>query len=144
MPTHITNSLLLVTSLAVGSAHISQDAMFLAQLLLPLSALFLIIFFLSIDKNYLGTFMSIEKGKEITIRRFMDSKKAEHKAKAVFTKTFHHWSSIEEDVRGWVESNWTKWQEEKPAWLDERMLVKNSISLHSKPGRSKERRREKE
>ena len=54
----------------------------------------------------------------------------------------HHWKSIEDEVRGWVEANWSKWEEEKPTWLDENMKAR--IPVEWIPGREaqeKEKRR---
>jgi hypothetical protein len=41
--------------------------------------------------------------------------------KAIFTfhRSKHHWKSIEEEVKAWVEVNWDRWEEEKPDWLDD-------------------------
>ena len=28
------------------------------------------------------------------------------------------WPAIREDVKEWVQANWWRWKEEKPAWFD--------------------------
>ena len=41
------------------------------------------------------------------------------KAYFAFTNSNQHWISIKEEVRGWVEANWSTGKEEKPKWLTE-------------------------
>ena len=35
----------------------------------------------------------------------------------VFGCSRHHWASIEDEIRKWVESSWDKWEEEEPEWF---------------------------
>ena len=81
-------------------------------------------FFMNIDKKYRHTFYSTERGKDLTIRNFKESNEDSTKASYTFPVSMHHWMSIEEEVRGWVEANWSRWEEEKPKWLDENMKAK--------------------
>ena len=59
-----------------------------------------------------------------------------------FGRSKHHWISIEEEVRAWVEANWERWMEEKPKWLDEGMRARIPVEyIPTAAGRSKERGR---
>ena len=35
----------------------------------------------------------------------------------VLRRSRHHWISIEDKVRKWVELNWARWEEEQPEWF---------------------------
>ena len=50
--------------------------------------------------------------------------KNEIKAKAVLKKSRHLWVSIEGEVQDWVDTNWSRWQEEKPKWLNEAVMAR--------------------
>ena len=86
--------------------------------------------------------MSSERGKDSTVKYFREGKTDELKAVKAFTNSKHHLYSIDNEVRAWVESNWRRWEEEKPKWLDENM--KANIPVEWIPGREaqeKEKRR---
>jgi hypothetical protein len=76
------------------------------------------VFFFNIEKKYLGTFFSLHKSKDLTIKNFRE---ATDDVKALFTfhRSKHLWKLIEEEVRAWVEANWDRWEEDKPKWFDE-------------------------
>jgi len=65
-------------------------------------------FFLTIDAQYITTFVSIQRGKGLTLKKFREGDDST-KAAYIFQVSNHHWESIEEEVRGWVEMNWDKW-----------------------------------
>jgi hypothetical protein len=109
---------------------------------IPVTLLCFAIFLLNIERKYLGTFFSFERGKEYTVTIFKEGKDDTTKAFAAFTNSKHHWISIEEEIRVWVEANWARWEEEKPKWFDEGM--RESIPVEYIPtaaGRDKERGR---
>ena len=95
--------------------------------IIPVTLLCFAIFLWNIEKKYLGTFFSFQKGKDLTVKNFRGGND-ETKAKYSFKYSKHHWISIEEEVRAWVEANWERWEEEKPKWLDEGMLSLIHIS----------------
>merc|ERR1711871_1098072 len=75
------------------------------------------------------TFYSIERGKDLTIKNFREGSEDSAKAFAVFTNSTHHWMANQEEVRRWVESNWSRWEEEKPKWLDKNVKSKIPVEL---------------
>ena len=96
----------------------------LLYILIPSTLITACIFFLTIEEKYRRTFYSIERGKDVIIKRFRESNEDKIKAWAVFESTKHWWKSIEEEVRGWVEANWSKWEEERPKWFDENVRAR--------------------
>jgi hypothetical protein len=81
------------------------------------------VFFFNIKKKYWGTFYSLQRGKDLTVNGFRESSDA-GKAEYTFKYSRHHWKSIEEEVKAWVETNWDRWEEEKPKWFDEAMRAR--------------------
>ena len=108
---------------------------------IPLALLCFAVFLWNIEIKYLGTFFSIQRGKDLTIKNFREGKD-EKKAKYSFKYSKHHWTSIEEEVRAWVEANWERWEEEKPKWLDEGMRARIPVEyIPTVAARSKEKGR---
>ncbi|GMI44361.1 hypothetical protein TrCOL_g431 [Triparma columacea] len=106
---------------------------------IPCTVLLFAVFFFSIEKKYWGTFYSLQRGKDLTVKNFRNGTDA-GKADAAFDTSKHHWKSIEEDVRTWVEANWVRWEEEKPEWFDEAMRAR--VPVEYIPGAGDARRRE--
>ena len=98
-------------------------AMTILIYVLPLTVVSFVVFFLTIERSYWKTFFSLQKGKDLTVKNFREGTEAV-KAKYTFKYSKHHWISIEEEVRAWVEANWEKWEEEKPEWFDDAMKAK--------------------
>jgi len=96
------------------------------SILIPLDAVLFTTFLLFIDKRYVKTFFSTEKGKDMTIRAFRNGNE-EQKASMIFTNSRRHWKAIEEEVRGWIEANWERWISERPSWLND--VVRAKIPL---------------
>jgi hypothetical protein len=90
---------------------------------IPATMLCFAVFLWNIEKKYFGTFFSLQKGKDLTVKNFREGKD-EIKAEYSFGRSRHHWITIEEEVRAWVEANWEKWDEEKPKWFDEAMQLR--------------------
>jgi len=99
-----------------------------ALTMLPTAGILLAIFFCSVDPKYRQTFWSRMRGVDLTIKNFRLGDDA-IKASFIFAMSRHHWQSIEEEVRCWIEANWTKWQDEKPKWLDEAMRARIPLDL---------------
>jgi len=90
-----------------------------ASALIPSVIAILTPFAFSVDSGHLWTLITVQKGRDLTINGFRKSELNEHKADFVFTNFRNHWKSIDEEVRGWIEANWTRWHDEKSRWFDE-------------------------
>jgi hypothetical protein len=106
---------------------------------IPCTVVLFAVFFLTIKRKYLGTFYSLQRGKDLTVQSFRGGTDT---IKAVFTlkRSKHHWKSIEKEVRAWVEASWKEWEEEKPEWFDEAMRA--SVPVEYIPEAEDARRRE--
>jgi len=85
-----------------------------------LSGAWLVVFGVSLllmKKEYRSTFFATRTGRQWTMDFFL--KGAED---AVKKCTVGHnkaqWRAIREDVKEWVQANWWRWKEERPAWFD--------------------------
>jgi hypothetical protein len=107
---------------------------------IPCTIVLFAVFFFNIKRKYLGTFYSLQRGKDLTVQRFRDSADEASKADSVFNNSKHHWKAIEEEVKAWVEANWDRWQEDKPKWFDEAMRAR--VPVEYIPGAGDARRRE--
>jgi hypothetical protein len=106
---------------------------------IPCTVVLLAVFFYNMEKKYLGTFYSLERGKDLTVNNFREGA---DDVKAVFTfqRSKHHWKAIEKEVRAWVEANWVRWEEEKPKWFDDAMRAR--VPVEYIPDSGDARRRE--
>ena len=107
-----------------GAASVVSLAWILFYILISSTVVMFCIFFINIEKKYRHTFYSTERGNDLSIRKFRESKEDASKAHFIFKRSKHHWKSIEEEARSWVQSNWSRWEEEKPKWLDENMKAR--------------------
>jgi hypothetical protein len=101
---------------------------------IPCTIVLFAVFFFNIKRKYLSTFYSLQRGKDLTVQRFRDSADDASKAESIFSNSKHHWESIEEEVKSWVEANWVKWEEEKPDWFDETMRAKMAVEYIPESG----------
>jgi len=123
----------------IGATSVVNLAWRLLYILIPSTLVMFGVFFINIEKEYRHTFYSTERGKELTIRSFTDSIEDVTKAHNSIKKSKHLWMSLEEEVRSWVESNWSRWEDEKPKWLDENMKAKIPVKwIPTKEAQSKE------
>jgi hypothetical protein len=106
---------------------------------IPCAVLLFAVFFFNIEKKYWGTFYSLQRGKDMTVKNFQEGAE-DVKAKYIFKYSKHHWKSIEEEVRAWIEANWVRWLEEKPKWFDDAMRAR--VPVEYIPGAGDARRRE--
>jgi hypothetical protein len=104
---------------------------------IPCTVVLFAVFFFNIERKYWGTFYSLQKGKELTIKGFREGKGDGVKA-AHMAMSKHHWSSIEDEVKAWVEANWVRWEEEKPKWFDVAMRAR--VPIEYIPGAEDARR----
>ena len=100
-----------------GNEAVVEVATLSALLLVPCTSITFFTFFFTLNKGYRKTFLSLERGKDVTIRGFKEGQSDGIKATCVFKKCRKHWISIENDVKAFVTVNWVKWQNEKPKWL---------------------------
>jgi len=84
---------------------------------------FLLILYFS-KRKILGSFVSLQSGKDMIIRTYQESTKDEAKIK-IFKRTRKLWYNIENEVKEWVEKKWFVWEHEKPKWFDDniKMLI---------------------
>ena len=92
----------------------------------PCTVLMFAVFFFNIEKKYWGTFYSLQKGKDFTVRKIKEGSD-DVKATFTFKRSKHHWKSIEGEVKTWVKANWERWEEEKQEWFDEVMRARVPI-----------------
>uniref|UniRef100_A0A7S2QVX8 Uncharacterized protein n=1 Tax=Triparma pacifica TaxID=91992 RepID=A0A7S2QVX8_9STRA len=92
----------------------------LLYILLPSTLVLFGIFVANIEMKYWNTFVSLETGKNFRIREFKEGTTDAVKAE-IFKRSHRVWHPIEGEVRAWVCANWSRWDEEEPAWLNEYM-----------------------
>jgi hypothetical protein len=107
---------------------------------IPCTVVLFAVFFFSIEKKYWGTFYSLQRGKDLTVKNFRKGNEDATKAAFAFQMSKHHWKSIEEEVRAWVVANWERWEDEKPEWFDDAMRAR--VPVEYIPGAGDARRRE--
>ena len=105
----------------VGANEVAATAWAFCRVALPCTMIVFLVFFLSIKKEYWGTFVSRERGKDYAVRRFLSGSDDATKADAIFPNTRKYWEKIEGEVEKWVKDNWKRWMEEEPEWLDDNM-----------------------
>ena len=88
------------------------------MVVIPTVLLNFIIFFATIEKKYLGTFFSLQTGKEYTQAYFLNGENDSIKS-VTLGCTRNYWIGIEDDMKLWVQQNWSRWERENPNWLDE-------------------------
>jgi len=74
------------------------------------------VFLLLMKKEYRRTFFTTKTGKQQVMDKF--SADDEAVIASVLKKNKNMWRAIREDVKVWVQANWWRWKEEKPAWFD--------------------------
>jgi hypothetical protein len=106
---------------------------------IPFTIISLAVFFTCIESNYWSTFYSLKRGKDGPLARFRDSNDDKIKASAIFENSKHHWKSIEEEVRSWVQANWERWEDEKPDWFDDAMRARVPVEYIPRAGDARKR-----
>jgi hypothetical protein len=97
------------------------------------------VFFFNIEKKYLHTFWSIQRGKDKTKAYFLEGESDAIKIQ-VFGCSMHHWVSIERETKKWVELNWAKWEDEQPEWFTD--VIKATVPVEFIPSDGDARRKE--
>jgi hypothetical protein len=96
---------------------------------IPVTLLCFAVFLWNIEKKYLGTFFSLQRGNDFTTALFTEAEKDESKAEAVLNNSRYHWRSIEDDVKKWVECNWDLWEAERPNWLNDAWMARVPVEF---------------
>jgi hypothetical protein len=91
-------------------------ASFIAKYIIPTTTICLAVFFFNIESKYLHTFWSTQRSKDMSLAYFLEGESDKTKF-LIFTRSRHHWVSIEGEVKKWVELNWARWEEEQPEWF---------------------------
>jgi hypothetical protein len=133
----------LPVSIYIASTYVEESAIDIASTIAKYSILIttlcFAVFFSNIEKKYLDTFRSIQRGKDRTMAYFLEGESDGIKF-SVFKRSKHHWVSIEGQIKKWVELNWAKWEEEQPEWFTD--VRKASVPEEFIPADGNARRRE--
>jgi hypothetical protein len=108
------------------------------QTFIPITIICFAAFFMSIKSTYWGTFISLERGKDLTVKKFKEGNDSV-KADAAFDTSKQHWKSVEEDVRAWVVANWDRWEEENPPWLSDAYKARVPVEYIPQDGDARKR-----
>jgi hypothetical protein len=130
-------------SIYIASPHVGEKASDIASSIMtyfiPVTILCFVVFFLNIEKKYLHTFWSIQRGKDYSMAYFLEGKSDAIKFE-VFGISRHHWVSIEGEIKKWVKLNWAKWEEEQPEWFTD--VKKATVPVDFIPSDGDARKRE--
>jgi hypothetical protein len=133
----------LPVSVYIASPYVGEKATDIASTIVNYSilttTLCFAVFFLNIEKNYWHTFLSIQKGIDVSMSHFLKGESDAIKIQ-VFTASRHHWISIEGELRKWIQLNWAKWEEEQPEWFTD--VTKDLVPVDFIPADGDARRRE--
>ena len=133
----------LPVSIYLASPYVDGKAIDIASLIMnyfiPITTLYFVVFFFNIESKYLHTFWSTQRSKDMSMAYFLEGESDAIKI-VVFESSRHHWVSIEGEIKNWIESNWAKWEEEKPEWLTD--VAKATVPVDFIPADGDARRRE--
>jgi hypothetical protein len=132
----------LPVSIFIASSYVDERAIDIASSIassfIPITALCFAVFFLNIERKYLHTFWSTQKSKDYSMAYFLEGESDAIKF-LVLASSRHHWVSIEGEIKKWVESNWAKWEEEKPDWFTDVMKAKVPVEFIPTDGDARRR-----
>jgi hypothetical protein len=135
----------LLVSIYIASPYVDGKAIDIAssvaEYFIPITTLCFVVFFLNIESKYWHTFWSTQTSKDYSMAFFLEGESDKVKF-LVLTCSRHHWVSIEGEIRNWIESNWAKWEEEKPEWFTD--VLKSTVPVDFIPKDGDARRRESE
>jgi hypothetical protein len=81
-------------------------------------------FFVSIERTYLSTFVSLQTGREFAVRRFRAADGDDERRIDVFNINELLWESIRREVAAWCHANYDRWKAESPAWFTSGLIAK--------------------
>jgi hypothetical protein len=133
----------LPVSIFIASPYVDEKATYIASLIvnnfIPITTLFFAVLFLNIEKKYWHTFWSTQRSKDMSMTFFLEGESDTIKFRTL-KRSKHHWVSIENEIKIWVQLNWAKWEEEQPEWFDD--VIKARIPVEFIPADGDARRRE--
>jgi hypothetical protein len=109
-----------------------------AMVLIPFVTVCFVCFFWNINREYLKSFISAQRGIDYSMSYFVKGESEEVKFQ-VFKKSRRHWVAIESDIHKWVELNWAKWEEEQPQWFTDQLKAKVPVEFIPEPGDARRR-----
>jgi hypothetical protein len=74
-------------------------------------------FMLTIKREYIGTFVSLETGRAYAVRFFNEAEGDDERRIKIFDFSPELWIEIRGDVRAWTLENYVRWKAEKPRWF---------------------------
>jgi hypothetical protein len=74
-------------------------------------------FLLTIKREYVGTFLSLETGCAYAVRFFNEADGDDERRIKIFNFAEALWSEIRGDVKDWTLDNYERWKAEKPPWF---------------------------
>jgi len=89
-----------------------------------------IAFFSSIDLSYLKTFFTTKTAPQYTCELFLESEADSAKFRAAFKNRHSYTTSINEQVKEWVENNIVRWKEDQPAWFKIEKIPDDLLPSH--------------
>jgi hypothetical protein len=133
----------LPVSIYLASPYVYEKAIDIASLVMKyiilITTLCFAVFFLNIESKYLHTFWSTKRSKDHSMAFFLEGESDKTKF-LIFTRSRHHWVSIEGEIKKWVQLNWAKWEEEQPEWFTD--VMKARVPVEFIPADGDARRRE--
>ena len=75
-----------------------------------------IVFFLSIERDYVRTFFTTTTGPEYTVQLFREAPSDELRFDAAFTNRRSYINGLEEEVKEWLRENIDRFNLEQPEW----------------------------
>lgn len=69
-----------------------------------------------INPQYVSTFLSTNTGVQFTVDNFRNGDDF-LKSQYTFTRERRLWTSIESEVKQWIQNGWPGWEQSKPDWL---------------------------
>jgi hypothetical protein len=113
-------------------------ASFIVKYIIPTTTICLGVFFFIIEKKYLHTFWSTQRGKDLTMAYFLEGESDAMKFE-VFSYSRHHWHSIEGEIKKWVELNWAQWEEQRPEWFTDQLKANVPVEFIPQDGDARKR-----
>jgi hypothetical protein len=109
----------------VGSEVIGVEKNTAWMIIGAFSGAWLVVFcaFLCLMKReYIRTFFSLQTGNQLAQSWFLEGDSDEKKIKILKINP-HLWKSIRPQVQAFLLEKWERWEEEKPAWFDDKFMA---------------------
>jgi hypothetical protein len=74
-------------------------------------------FLLTIKREYIGTFLSLETGRAYVVRFFSEAEGDDERRVKIFNFSPALWTEIRSDVKAWTLDNYGRWKADKPFWF---------------------------